>query len=331
MNPISRIAPVTDAQAARMVHPGTLADLAERLTSMPAGPAAGTGAAASRTTWHSPRPRRQLILTSAAAVAVLAVTAAVVVNASGTPASKGPTGPTADTGGADTAAARVLHHAALAALQSQAGTPRPGQFIYTKTENGDGSLYQSWLSVNGTRTGLVRGAGGGLASISIPGCRDGHQLRVSAARAAGGTPGGQHCVPQPAYFPGMPTSPRALRWYLKQHFGAAPASPGYLNDFGKTIDQLLTQAYLSSGQRAALYDLMAQTPGFTLLPHAVDIIGRRGVGAAWSLPGGGGKTVIIFDPKTYALLGVTTWGAGGQKGGGALLKLTMVNKPGQRP
>ena len=35
MNPISRIAPVTDAEAAEMVHPDTLANLAERLTSMP--------------------------------------------------------------------------------------------------------------------------------------------------------------------------------------------------------------------------------------------------------------------------------------------------------
>jgi hypothetical protein len=100
-----------------------------------------------------------------------------------------------------------------------------------------------------------------------------------------------------------------------------------LNDFGKTIDELLTQAYLTSGQRAALYDLMAQTPGFALVTRAADGIGRHGLGITWLLPGGG-KTMIIFNPSTYAELGITRWGSAGQKGTGALLKLAIVNKPG---
>jgi len=268
-------------------------------------------------------PRRRLALTAAIAAAVSAVVAAVLVTAGGTPA--GQSGP-----GVDTAAARVLHRAALAALQLQSGVPRPGQFVYTKIESGNGSLYQSWLSVDGTRTGLIRGAGGGPAIIYVPGCRDGRQLRVGAPATEGGTPGGQSCVPQPAYFPAQPASPRALRSYLERTWKITPGTPGYLNDFGKTVDELLTQAYLTSGQRAALYDLMAQTPGFTLITRAADGIGRHGVGIAWSLPGDG-KTMIIFNPNTYAELGITTRGAAGQKGTGALLKLAIVNKPGQLP
>ena len=54
MNPISRIAPVTDAEAAQMVHPDTLADLAERLTSTPVEAAAAEDAAGN-TAWQSPR------------------------------------------------------------------------------------------------------------------------------------------------------------------------------------------------------------------------------------------------------------------------------------
>ncbi len=77
MNPISRIAPVTDADAARMVHRDTLADLAERLTSMPVEAAAAEDAAGSAT-WHSPRRRRLLIAISAAAA--LAVTALLVTS-----------------------------------------------------------------------------------------------------------------------------------------------------------------------------------------------------------------------------------------------------------
>jgi hypothetical protein len=78
MNPISRIAPVTDAEAARMVHPGTLADLAERLTGMPAEAAAAEDAAGS-VTWHSPRRRRRLLI-AIPAVAALAVTALFVTS-----------------------------------------------------------------------------------------------------------------------------------------------------------------------------------------------------------------------------------------------------------
>jgi hypothetical protein len=259
-----------------------------------------------------------------AAAAVSAIVAAILVTVWGAPANNARLR-------VDAAAARVLHRAALAALQVQAGAPRPDQFVYTKIESGNGSLYQSWLSVDGTRTGLIRGASGGPGDIYVSGCRDGRQLRVQAPLAQGGTPGGHSCVPQPAYFPEMPASPRPLRSYLKRAWDINPAFAGYLNDFGKTVDELLSQAYLTSGQRAALYDLMAQTPGFTLVPHAADGIGRRGVGASWSLPNGGGKTLIIFNPETYAELGITTWGAAGQKGTGALLELAIVNKPGQLP
>jgi hypothetical protein len=57
MNPISRVAPVTDAEAAQMVHPDTLADLAERLTSTPVEAAAAEDAAGNAA-WQSPRRSR---------------------------------------------------------------------------------------------------------------------------------------------------------------------------------------------------------------------------------------------------------------------------------
>src|SRR5262249_44040854 len=78
MNPISRIAPVTDAEAAQMVDPGTLADLAERLTSTPAEAAAAEDAARSLT-GHSPRRRRRLLI-AISAVAALGVTALLVTS-----------------------------------------------------------------------------------------------------------------------------------------------------------------------------------------------------------------------------------------------------------
>lgn len=322
------------------------ARLAAAITASPASGVAGGPAG------HQRRARGRLVLTGAVAAGLAAAVAAVLVSVlvsvpgrpggiastarptdtTGTAGHTGTAGPTSSAGpGVDAGAAQVLRHAALAALQLPAGAPRPDQFVYTKIENGDGSLYQSWLSVDGTGTGLIRGAGGGPANIYLPGCRDGRQIGVNAPKTEGGTPGGQPCVPQPAYLPAMPASPAALRSYLEQNFGVNPASPGYLNNFGKTIDDLLSQVYLSSGQRAALYALMAQTPGFTLIPDTADCIGRHGVGVGWSLPGGGGKTVIIFSPKTYAELGINTVGEAGQKGGSALLQLAIVDNAGQLP
>jgi hypothetical protein len=69
----------------------------------------------------------------------------------------------------------VLHRAALAALERPVGAPRPGQFVYTKIADGDGSVYQSWLSVDGTRSGLLRselgvttrGAGGATGAGAL--------------------------------------------------------------------------------------------------------------------------------------------------------------------
>jgi hypothetical protein len=67
MNPISRIARVTDAEAAQMVHPDTMADLAERLTSTPVEAAAAGDAAGNATSqppgrsrgWHAAGPVRR--------------------------------------------------------------------------------------------------------------------------------------------------------------------------------------------------------------------------------------------------------------------------------
>src|SRR5262249_59607458 len=57
MNPLSRVAPVTGAEAAQMVHAGTRADLAERLTSTPVEAAAAEEAAGNAAR-QSPRRSR---------------------------------------------------------------------------------------------------------------------------------------------------------------------------------------------------------------------------------------------------------------------------------
>ena len=76
MNPVTRISPVTDDEAARMVRPDTLADLAEQITASPPGAAPGRLAAASgRGRWAKKgRWLAGIPVAAALAVALLVVT-----------------------------------------------------------------------------------------------------------------------------------------------------------------------------------------------------------------------------------------------------------------
>ena len=78
---------------------------------------------------------------------------------------------------------------------------------------------------------------------------------------------------------------------------------------------------------------MADTPGFTVVPHVRDAVGRVGVAVEWIFEGGRGA--VIFEPGTYEFLGVRTWPAASFHGpgahqydGDALLKLAIVEPDG---
>jgi hypothetical protein len=116
------------------------------------------------------------------------------------------------------------------------------------------------------------------------------------------------------------------------------------NDIAKGIMETLMQMYLRPGQRAALYELLAQTPGFTVVPGVRDAIGRVGVGIEWRF---GLRDALIFDPTTYALLGERAWPPSAPYlrqckdctkvtpwyvwRGEALVRLAIVNRRGQVP
>jgi len=223
----------------------------------------------------------------------------------------------------DRTAASVLYRAALAALRLPARAPQPDQFVYVEWANGVSTrqLYQAWLSVDGTRNGLIRS--GGRSSVD-PGCHDGHQADQH----------GYSCVPAPAFLPGMPATPRGVLRYLEKTYGLRLGTgKKSLDRLGTTVDGLLSFTYLLPRQRAALYELLAQTPGFTLVPHAADVIGRQGIGVSWALPRGG-DIIIIFDRRTYAELGLIAKGSGKDRNyefGRALLKIAIVSKTGQLP
>ena len=80
------------------------------------------------------------------------------------------------------------------------------------------------------------------------------------------------------------------------------ALPGWEdNVVGKTVSDLMTSSYLLPAQQAALFKLMAQTPGFQIVSPMTDAIGRSGIGIEWTFEGG--FSAVIFDPTTYAYLG----------------------------
>ena len=236
-------------------------------------------------------------------------------------------------------AKQVLDTAATAALSHPGAAPRPDQFVYTKVGDG-GHVAQTWLSVNGSRNGLAE-AQGPNGTTTILGCVDGqHQIRTpgyngkpytgpanpKAPVPLDGPVVTEPCTPQPAFFPAMPTTASAMSAYLAKTQGVRL---GDINDVAKVVGGIFQSDYLLPAQRAALYEFLASTPGLTLERHVKDVAGRPGIGVGWSFMGS--SAVLIFDPRTYTLLGITTRGEQGQVGGGALLQMALTNQAGQQP
>jgi hypothetical protein len=233
-------------------------------------------------------------------------------------------------------AAQFLRRGAAALRDRAAVLPRPDQYIYAETEGPHGSSkYQIWQSANGTRPGLVEPAGGmaipwaggtghrllkpagGVVAIPLTPCTVAHAEAGRCSLAAG-------------YLPQMPTSRSALFAFLVK-IGEATAGPSpkpirnwATNNLAKSVASLLQDEYLSPAQQASLFELMAHASGIRLARHAVDALGRSGVGVAWSYQGT--TYELVFDPSTYAYLGYGTVWHGRSQPQEALVKMQIVDK-----
>jgi hypothetical protein len=82
-------------------------------------------------------------------------------------------------------------------------------------------------------------------------------------------------------------------------------------------------------QRAAIYRLLAQTPGLTVVSHVTNVRGQAGVGVRSGIWKGSVYT-IIFDRRTFAPLGMNWTGVTGpMKGthnGEVVLKTAIVDR-----
>jgi hypothetical protein len=307
-----------------------------------------------RRTGRSPRRRIAIGIASGAAAALAAGLTLASLTGGTLPAGPAPGHPNPPAGGgviaAHLTAKQVLHKAAAAALSETGVTPRPDQFVFTKVRDGSGKTALTWLSVDGTRNSLIKGGQDDTnGSTTLFGCangerrermpgRNGKPLKLPPHRP--GTPvlpkKGQRvpmdgpvitvpCTAHPAFFPDMPTSASAMPAYLARQ-GITPSN---INNLGKSIGDIFEFDYVLPAQRAALYEFLATTPGLTVEHNVHDISGRPGIGVGWSA--GGGKTLLIFDPGSFTLLGETTWGEQGELGGDALLQMAIVNQAGQLP
>jgi hypothetical protein len=257
---------------------------------------------------HIRRSHRRTAITIAAAALTLAILIPIALPGGGT-------------GGADPAAAGVLHQVALrAAHQPPEPTPGPGQYLYTRSESvqshlfvvGDGttfvfkapSIRESWIGPDGS--GRILNTPG---TVTFPTQQD------RAAWVATGAPDLEWIVDGDDEFdhfgPGeltfedysdLPTDPEELLELIEsRELVGGPA--GDWETF-VIVGDLLRETYAAPKVRAALYQVVAELPGVELVGRVVDPAGRPGMAVAYTNPSSDARSryELIFDPVTAELL-----------------------------
>jgi len=261
-----------------------------------------------------------------------ALAAAVVVAAFSVRADRPPVSTPDDAG-------RVLRLAAAEARRDAVLAARPDQFVYVQslaawaggsTDVDGREMYippvekdrRIWLSVDGTRTGLLREK---VAKPGTPVPR-GRSVLTELPLDAG----------VPAYLRDLPTDPKAMRDWLYR--GAVEPGKEKSKDtvaFTKVGDTLREQ-YVPPAAVAALYEAAATIPGNTVTKQ-VDLAGRHGI--AVSRTDHGVQFDLIFDASTYKFLGERELVVGDSPpfpkgaviGWTAQLRVAIVDRAGQLP
>jgi hypothetical protein len=127
----------------------------------------------------------------------------------------------------------------------------------------------------------------------------------------------------------MPTGRAALLRYLRA--GKRWTNDGPVTEIGDLIWENIVPPKLA----AALYLVAARLPGAMLVPGAVNAVGERGIGIAWTSTSGGDEYRIewIFSRKTLQFIGERDYNArtGAVYGESAILRRAFVGKAGQLP
>jgi hypothetical protein len=231
----------------------------------------------------------------------------------------------------DTEAAHLLEHAALAAQQLPAPAAKADRFVFVESvtayasgmvgpggkttwTNPPPKLRQIWLSVDGSRDGLMR-------ERPRDGGADWTTYHLSGASG-------------PAALTDLPTGTDAMVRYLyrNSHGGNPPDQQAFI-----TVGDLVRESYLPPAALSALWSAAARIPGVGTAHDAVDAAGRHGVAVFREF--NGLRQELIFDPHTYAFLGerevVTADQDGLTKGqilgSSASMRVAIVDQVGQLP
>ena len=202
-------------------------------------------------------------------------------------------------------AATVLQQAANVARNQPASAPlAPEQFRYTKSvvgflSGGKGwqalspGVRESWMGPSGGRIHEVWGKPKFLSAADRSAWIAAGRPQVNPREDSGDIP------PVPPL--NLPTNPAAL--YVKLAFRAAGRGNGFGPEMLTLVGDGLRETDASPALRAALYKVAARIPGVELVGPAVDRVGRHGVAVACVDSKLHERHVLIFDPKTAALLG----------------------------
>jgi hypothetical protein len=234
-------------------------------------------------------------------------------------------------------AAYVLNRAASAVASSSQPVPRPGQFIYVTSvttylsteigRSGEKSwLYrtsrQIWQSVDGQRDGLLQIVDRGNVKLPwgpVPPADSGNPVSWNSLHSLS-CPGAAPARGTYAFLAALPTDPAALRAWIYQHpDGQNQADAQAWSDIGDMLREMLVPPKLA----AALYRVAATIPGATVVPQAKNAVGQTGVAVSRS------GAALIFDPKTYQLIGegaVLTKAVPGQGPAGTVIASTAQLK-----
>jgi hypothetical protein len=267
------------------------------------------------------RPRTALLATGAAAAVLAVSVTAVALNQSPAPVQPG-----------RTPAVRLLDKIAYTAGRQPAPRVRDDQFEYIKSKvafevtsvNANGKVTNSmeephqrqiWKSVSDLcRPGLLRDQG-----------------TTKLGRNQGEKCPDRGSLNDPTYrlLASLPTSPPALLDLINtQEMGHGPSPDA---EAFTTIGDLLRESIAPPRISAALYRAAALIPGVTVIPNAVDAIGRHGVAVAFTSQGT--RTEWIFDKTSLQMLGEreVTVRTGSVTGTTAILERAFVDRAGQLP
>jgi len=227
--------------------------------------------------------------------------------------------PGGGTGGAEPAAAGLLHRVALrAAQQPPEPVPGPGRFLYTRSESfatflyvvGDGTTFlfqqpstrESWIGPDGS--GRILNTSG---AATFPTEED-----RSTWEAAGSPDLYEHLTEDELFEPGelfspdysdLPTDPEELLELIERR--EVIGGPNGDWETFAIIGDLLRETSLQPKVRAALYQIAAELPGVELVGRVVDGAGRPGIAVAYAKwnSDAPSRHELIFDPRTAELLG----------------------------